>query len=603
MSKQKHNRTERDELSPAGALLHPVWILALVALVLNDHLLKDLFHTPWFTGKLSDFAGLIVAPTLLAALLRVRRRRGLWACTAAVVAVFSAINLSPAAAGAWGALMDAVAFGWVTTSSATDLVALPAAPLGLYLLEPTMRRAASEHGGPQSQGRKLATWSLAMIGGLACVATSPPPETPPRGQQTFQARVALHNKTHELQVFRVRQLRDNITLDCERVSEAPQQYLTDRMFGQPTRWELLSDQQIGLDTGVAMGGGAGPLKKDECDAAYIATETADDIVVFWTGKLEAQTFAHNPTGSKEDSGKAPAIEMWGDYFRVAEEDMNPYRAEPCQNGISCGLQGRQELAQTPDGVTYAWRSNTEDDTKMHFEWPDRNAEDRIEIPRSCETRGAGEGLAWEELPRNSRKAVVGFDVGEDGCHTLSVASPNASPNGQPETNDYLICAPEAALAPLKPTDGVAATVEAVPVVDLPSSGPRYSGLRLTVERGAERGEIWLTRGTSIPNLEGIELHSKLRNGCGPIQASCDQMEVAADLHIAGQERRLKPGESASFTDRQDPVHLHLVRSIFRATAMPADACEGDPTEVERLLGGQPGGYVEAATVVGLEAGE
>ena len=37
-------------------LLHPVFLAALVLLLLNDHLLKDALHN-WWTGKLSDFAG------------------------------------------------------------------------------------------------------------------------------------------------------------------------------------------------------------------------------------------------------------------------------------------------------------------------------------------------------------------------------------------------------------------------------------------------------------------------------------------------------------------------------------------------------------------
>jgi hypothetical protein len=54
---------------PLGrALLHPVALVALVVLVLNDHLLKALY--PGFvTGKLSDFAGMIVAPLFMVAII------------------------------------------------------------------------------------------------------------------------------------------------------------------------------------------------------------------------------------------------------------------------------------------------------------------------------------------------------------------------------------------------------------------------------------------------------------------------------------------------------------------------------------------------------
>jgi hypothetical protein len=49
---------------PADALLHPLAIAALVVLVLNDHVLKDLAPGP-LTGKLSDVVGLVVLPLLV----------------------------------------------------------------------------------------------------------------------------------------------------------------------------------------------------------------------------------------------------------------------------------------------------------------------------------------------------------------------------------------------------------------------------------------------------------------------------------------------------------------------------------------------------------
>jgi hypothetical protein len=57
----------RPELHPARALLTPTWLLALVVLALNDHLLKGAGLLPGaVTGKLSDLAGMLVAPVLLA---------------------------------------------------------------------------------------------------------------------------------------------------------------------------------------------------------------------------------------------------------------------------------------------------------------------------------------------------------------------------------------------------------------------------------------------------------------------------------------------------------------------------------------------------------
>ena len=51
-----------------NALAHPIAIIAIILLVLNDHLLKAQYAS-WWTGKLSDVAGLIFVPLLLAALM------------------------------------------------------------------------------------------------------------------------------------------------------------------------------------------------------------------------------------------------------------------------------------------------------------------------------------------------------------------------------------------------------------------------------------------------------------------------------------------------------------------------------------------------------
>jgi len=53
---------------PAGEFLHPLPLLALGLLAVNDHVLKYWLVVPrWLTGKLSDFAGLFYFPLLLTA--------------------------------------------------------------------------------------------------------------------------------------------------------------------------------------------------------------------------------------------------------------------------------------------------------------------------------------------------------------------------------------------------------------------------------------------------------------------------------------------------------------------------------------------------------
>lgn len=50
--------------SKASILLHPLFIFSLVLLLANDFYWKQQYHN-WLTGKLSDFAGMIVLPVFL----------------------------------------------------------------------------------------------------------------------------------------------------------------------------------------------------------------------------------------------------------------------------------------------------------------------------------------------------------------------------------------------------------------------------------------------------------------------------------------------------------------------------------------------------------
>ncbi len=49
-------------------LQNPIFIVGLFLLVLNDHFLKSYYHN-WFTGKLSDFVGVLIFPMFLTYLL------------------------------------------------------------------------------------------------------------------------------------------------------------------------------------------------------------------------------------------------------------------------------------------------------------------------------------------------------------------------------------------------------------------------------------------------------------------------------------------------------------------------------------------------------
>ncbi|WP_433117738.1 hypothetical protein [Micromonospora sp. CA-246542] len=114
-------------------LCHPTTLLALVLLVLNDRLWKAAFPG-LVTGKLSDVAGLVLAPPLVAVLLtllvpRLPARRAALVGLVAVGAGFAVVKSSGYAAELASSAWTALAGPSLVRADRTDLFALPA--LGL----------------------------------------------------------------------------------------------------------------------------------------------------------------------------------------------------------------------------------------------------------------------------------------------------------------------------------------------------------------------------------------------------------------------------------------------------------------------------------------
>lgn len=154
--------------------MHPLWWASALVLLLNDHCLKGGgVLAPWLTGKLSDFAGLLMAPVVVAAALAPRSRLGFWLAHFAVGAVFTLLKLSPACAAAWCSLGGALGMTWRVVSDATDLLALPVLLLSLHVF-----------GGLRSVAllpawRRVLATAGAGVGLVGIVATSRlPPRTP-----------------------------------------------------------------------------------------------------------------------------------------------------------------------------------------------------------------------------------------------------------------------------------------------------------------------------------------------------------------------------------------------------------------------------------------
>ncbi|GIG63478.1 hypothetical protein Lfu02_78500 [Longispora fulva] len=118
-------------------LAHPVTVVAGLLLVLNDHLLKPSFPGP-VTGKLSDVAGLVLAPALVALVLPAR-----WAVPVTGIG-FTLVKVSGVGAAVATELWGVLAGPSRVLADPTDLWALPALGLSWWVWTRVRDRPAPE---------------------------------------------------------------------------------------------------------------------------------------------------------------------------------------------------------------------------------------------------------------------------------------------------------------------------------------------------------------------------------------------------------------------------------------------------------------------------
>ncbi|BCJ73125.1 hypothetical protein CS0771_26690 [Catellatospora sp. IY07-71] len=169
----------RDALRGAlGWLAHPISIAGLLLLLLNDHVLKA-WQPGWVTGKLSDAAGMLMFPPLLAVLGAVVAPRLPGRVLAAGALTATAAGFAYVKATAYGALLASQAWSVVNGPSLvradrTDLLALPF--LGLCWW--AWRRAGRGPGAGRGIARLVRGAVLVPVALLATAATTAAP-TPP----------------------------------------------------------------------------------------------------------------------------------------------------------------------------------------------------------------------------------------------------------------------------------------------------------------------------------------------------------------------------------------------------------------------------------------
>ncbi|WP_437976741.1 hypothetical protein WMF11_05900 [Sorangium sp. So ce295] len=271
-------------MSPRFAVLRqPLFLGALALLVVNDHLLKGAGLLPGaLTGKLSDLAGLVVAPVLAAALVDARTSRGRALAFAAVVAPFAAIKLSAAAAQLLVGLVGLAGITWRIWQDPTDLAAL-------VVLVPAWRlsaRAASrrELSARSAEEGSRTAWVLerAILGAsaVACVATGTPA---PEGYFTD---AYLINATPGTVDVRVRWV--DASIDCSAVTSGdPTRMFGPSAFNLGITYRLDPQDTLPLNRTEAHRAAGNfeetaPTSEGRCEVVLLETDGLRPVMAWWS---------------------------------------------------------------------------------------------------------------------------------------------------------------------------------------------------------------------------------------------------------------------------------------------------------------------------------
>lgn len=348
-------------LQPLRCLRHPLWLGALLLLVVNDHILKAAMPG-WLTGKLSDFAGPVVAAVLLAVLVRVRTRRG-WILSHMVVGLgFGAINLFPVVARWLETAMAYTPLPWSITVDPTDLIGLVMLPISFSILG----KVASTQTGTGVAWRRMSQRLVIAVSAMACMATSyrdpcfesgtcePPPCT---DCETQRGAIAVGNDTSAARLVRVRPLKSGVEIDCIAVLADPGRALSRELFDAASTWLLDPSRALALSNGVG-----------DCTAYLIETEGMPATVLAWNRSMFPEGWVSSSTEDRLPS--LALIYQAGDEFLGLEHEA----AHPL-------------LAPTPG-------------------------------PAECEV--PAQGIEWSDIP----SSADGFEISDiqsspDGCHVMS----------------------------------------------------------------------------------------------------------------------------------------------------------------------------------------
>jgi len=212
------------------------------------------------TGKLSDFAGMIVAPLLLVQVFRPSTKWGRALCFVAVGLPFAAINISADAAHAFERATAMTGMSWLILVDPTDLIAFAIVPYAWRLADGA--RVVSQ-----------AWLRVAVVAGAAASVASGRPFD-------WSTSVFVANRTDREVDLRVRWL--DADVDCEAVRGELGRALSPAVFGEGVTINVLPDRTMPVDRAAYLERPAdeGPRP---CDAVLLQGDAMTDTIFFFEG--------------------------------------------------------------------------------------------------------------------------------------------------------------------------------------------------------------------------------------------------------------------------------------------------------------------------------
>lgn len=259
-----------NEFNPIRTLRHPLWWLMLLTLAVNDFFFKSSAILPGeITGKLSDFAGLMVFPLLVALCFKSPKRRTWLAIHVATALGFCAIKLEPAVGGIYVSALNAMGLTGQIWYDPTDLIALSVLPISYFVYPALGLRAVKR---PVSSFARVFAVALA---GFFCVASGSakaPRTLTQYDGNLMRSDLTFINGTNEETKVQVERLNADVVFDCNNLDAI--ETLEKSQFTSLGTWTQIPGEATSLLP-------ADTRDQRTCQVVRLTVDEVESVLVIW----------------------------------------------------------------------------------------------------------------------------------------------------------------------------------------------------------------------------------------------------------------------------------------------------------------------------------